>query len=93
MVVPRARVTLELVDLLQGLIEALLRIAPLYPGNGTAQLIVPHKGYVRHRCKSQGTQGPDCGAEKPDPEHVPQTEAKMLTRVPEEPGLDTMVVE
>jgi hypothetical protein len=77
------RVTLEFGDLLQGLIEALLRIAPLYPVNGTVLLIVPHKGCVRHRRKSQGTQGADCGAEQPDSEHVPQTEAKILTRIPE----------
>jgi hypothetical protein len=43
--------TLEFADLLQGLIEALLRIAPLYPVNATALFIVPHKGCVRHRCK------------------------------------------
>ena len=86
------RSTLELADPLQSLVEPLLRIAALYPPNGTALFIVPGKSRVRHRCESQGTHGPDHGAEKPDSEHVAQTEGKILTNVPEEPRLDTMVV-
>jgi hypothetical protein len=47
MVAPRLTIGLDIFDLLQCLIKALLRIAPLYPVNATALPIMPYEARVR----------------------------------------------